>query len=121
MSLKLAFRPEPTLLVMEVSGQWIASDVDEVIAAARAEAERCRLRRLLVDVRQVSPPGSETTRFSAGARWAELFDAQFRAAFIVRPAMYNGFAEIVARNRGANVAVFFEEAAARKWLNEGMT
>ena len=72
--------------------------------------------RLHRDKLRALEPDTELTRFFSGVHWAELFDARFRAAFVVRPVLYNGFAEVVARNRGANVAVFFEEEPARKWL-----
>jgi len=116
--MKITYRQESTLLILDISGPWTASGMHEAIGAARAEADKRKCRNLLVDAREISFPDTEATRFFSGERWAKLFDARFRAAFIVRPALYNGVAELVARNRGANVAVFFEDGPARKWLDE---
>jgi hypothetical protein len=108
---------ESDALFVAISGQWIPREMAEAIAAARAEADRHNLHRLLVDARGVSiPEGGELDRYLAGVRWADLFPPPFRAAFLVERAVYNGFAELVARNRGAEIAVFFEEPPARKWL-----
>jgi hypothetical protein len=88
----------------------------EAINSARAEAGKRELVALLVDARAVSLPPSEIDRFFAGVRWSELFGKPYRAAFLVTPMLYNGFAEVSARNRGATVRGFFEEDQARAWL-----
>jgi len=118
MAIQLTYRQESNVLMVEISGKWTAHDMHDAIGAARAEADQRELASLLVDARGVSLPGSEMTRFFAGVRWAELFHARFRAAFVTEPLLFNGFALLVARNRGANVAAFFDEAPARKWLQE---
>jgi hypothetical protein len=99
-----------------MAGKWTSGDMRDAIGAARAEADRRNLKILLVDARGISLPQDELTRFLAGVRWADLFDQSFRAAFLVMPALYNGFAETVARNRGANVKAFFDSGPARAWL-----
>jgi hypothetical protein len=112
---------ESGTLFVAISGQWVARELNEGFASARHEADKSGQHHLFVDARGVTAPvGGELDRYLAGVRWADLFPPPFRAAFVVQPALYNGFAELVARNRGAEVAVFFEEAPARKWLEEGI-
>ena len=99
-----------------MGGAWVAADMHVAIASVHAKADREAVSLLLVDSRKLSPPDSDVTRYFAGVRWAELFPARFRTAFVVTPELYNGFAELVARNRGATVSAFFDEGAARSWL-----
>src|SRR5689334_20183162 len=116
MGLQLTYQQEPDILCVQVTGQWTSGAMREAIGEAYAKADKHNFRLLLVDARSLSKPEDELTRFLAGVRWADLFDGTFRAAFLVTREVYNGFAETVARNRGANVTTFFDEAAARKWL-----
>ena len=116
MGIELSYQEEPGLLRADMTGKWTSDSMRDAIGAARVEADRRNLKTLLVDARGISMPEDELTRFLAGVRWADLFDQRFHAAFLVTPAVYNGFAETVARNRGANVKAFFEAGPARAWL-----
>jgi len=116
MGIGLQFRQDGAVLRVEMGGDWKSHTMHEAISAARVEADKRKVTRLLVDARMLSLPADEITRFFAGLRWAELFDQTFHAAFILQPALYNGFAEVVALNRGANVRAFFDEAPAMTWL-----
>jgi hypothetical protein len=58
------------------------------------------------------------TRFYIGEAWARTFGFQVKAAFVSHPDVHNGFAENVAFNRGATVAVFLQESDALQWLLE---
>ena len=118
MGIELDYRQEPGLLLVEMRGEWTGSAIHEAILAVRAEADTRKLECLLVDVTEVSHPHMELDRFFAGVRWADQFPSRFRAAFVVTDVLYNGFAELVARNRGANVSAHFDEASARSWLDE---
>jgi hypothetical protein len=116
MSLRLSYRQEPKYLVVEMSGEFTAHNFEEATAAVHDEAQKRGLTQLLVDSRAISLPDSQLTRVSAGVCWARTFPRPFKASFIVRPELYNGFAETVALDRGADVASFFEEEKAVKWL-----
>jgi hypothetical protein len=116
MSIELGYRQEGPVLCVQMGGEWKSRTMHEAIGAARVEADKRKVTRLLIDARALSLPPDEVTRFFAGIHWAALFDQTFRAAFVVQPVLYNGFAELVARNRGANVSAFFDEAPARAWL-----
>jgi hypothetical protein len=115
-AIQLAFRADGAVLCIEMGGRWLAPDMHGAIGSVHTRADQDGISLLLVDSRKLSPPDSDVTRYFAGVRWAELFPARFRTAFVVMPELYNGFAELVARNRGASVSVFFDEGPARTWL-----
>jgi hypothetical protein len=54
-------------------------------------------------------------KFFLGKQGAELFRG-VRIAFVMDEEVYDGFAKIVAQNRGAIVGVFFDLDDALEWL-----
>jgi hypothetical protein len=116
MSLALSFRQEADYLVVEVRGDWTTENAEEGIVAIHSEVTRRGLTRLLLDVRGVAGPDYEVTRFITGQRWAQTFDYRFKTAVWSRLGLFEGLAEVVALNRGANIMVFLEKAQALKWL-----
>src|SRR5262245_58390381 len=101
MSISLSYRQEPNYLVVDVSGEWTTANAAEAITAIHKEADTRGLTRLLIDIRELSKPATEMTRFFTGEYWAEVFHYDYKAAFVMRREFYNGFAENVAANRGA--------------------
>jgi hypothetical protein len=119
MSFELSFRQEPNYLIMEVSGQWTTDNAKKTVEALHDEAVKQGLTRLLVDMRGLSKPSNEMTRFLTGEHVAKILRYSFKVAVVAVREIYSGFAETVALNRGANMAVFFDEATALEWLLEG--
>ena len=118
MSIALSFREGPGCLVVEASGEWTTDDAIQAVETIRAEADRRGLTRLLVDIRQLSEPHSEMTRYFTGEHLAKAWPYPFRTAVVMKPEIYNRFGENTARNRGAQVSIFFEEEAALDWLSK---
>ena len=118
MSIELSYRQEPSYLFVELSGTWTTDDAKRAIEAIRSEADKRGLTRLLIDCRKFSKPDTEMTRFFTGEHIALIWGHPFKSVGVVRPEIYNGFAETVAINRGANVKAFFEEEEALEWLLE---
>ena len=116
MSIGLSYRQEPSFLFVELSGTWTTDDAKRAIEAIRGEADKRSLKRLLIDCRKFSKPDSEMTRFFTGEHIALIWARPFKSVGVLRPEIYNGFAETVALNRGANVKAFFEEEEALEWL-----
>jgi hypothetical protein len=116
MNIALFFREGPGCLGVEASGEWTTSDAIQAIETIRAEADRRGLTRLLVDMRKLSEPHSEMTRYFTGEHIAKAWPHPFRTAVVLKREIYNRFAENTAKNRGAQVSVFFEEEAALDWL-----
>jgi hypothetical protein len=122
MSIALSFRQEADYLFVKARGDWTAENAERMIAAIHDELTRRGLitrgglTHLFLDTRGISKPDYEVTRFITGQCWAQTFDYRFKTALWSRPETYNGFAETVALNRGANVKVLFDEAAALNWL-----
>ena len=116
MSIQLSYRQEPSYLFVELSGTWTTDDAKRAIEAIRSEADKRSLKRLLIDCRKFSKPDCEMTRFFTGEHIALIWARPFKSVGVLRPEIYNGFAETVALNRGANVKAFFEEEEALEWL-----
>jgi hypothetical protein len=116
MSVQLSFRAEQDYLFVIGTGRWTTRDAQEAIDSIYVELERRKFTRLLVDVRELSKPDHEMTRFFTGDHWANVFGEPFKAAFIMLPDVYNGFGETVAVNRGAALKVFLNEVSAVEWL-----
>jgi hypothetical protein len=116
MSIHLSYRQEPTYLVVDANGEWTTDCAVGAIAAIHKEADARGVTRLLLDIRELSAPDTEITRFFTGAKWAEVFRYPYRAACVMQREHYNGFAENVAVNRGAALAVFHDEGEALAWL-----
>ncbi len=116
MSIEITYRDGPGCLVAVANGPWRTEDAKRAIEAIRAEADRRKQTRLLADLRGLSQPDSEMTRFYSGEHAARFWGHPIRAAVLSRPENYNRFGELVAVNRGADLAVFFGEEEALAWL-----
>lgn len=116
MSIEVQFLEGPGYLIVEVSGQWTTDEAKQQIEAIRGEANNRSLTRLFVDVRNLSQPGREITRFFTGEHIAKMWCPPFKTAVLTKPEMYTNYAEAVALNRYAIIAVFFEEEEALGWL-----
>jgi hypothetical protein len=75
--------------------------------------------RLLIDIMAVPPPISTVDKYETGVEVAHLADRRLRMAVVGRVEIVDHFFETVARNRGASVRAFTEEAEALDWLREG--
>lgn len=106
-------------LSVTVCGEWDFEEAQAEMEAMRAVADKRGQRRILVDVRDMSPQTSYASRFSTGEYIARLFPEPFRVAVIDSPEFVDGIVENVAVNRGACFAAFSEEKAALEWLLQG--
>ncbi len=79
------------------------------------------LTRLLLDASRSTPTQSVADDFDFTSELKAHFPRNVRHAIIHRPeaAAHMKFVEDVARNRGLNLRVFFDRAAALDWLLEG--
>ncbi len=119
MRMRLSYRQQPNYLAVKASGDWTTDSAEQAIEAIHDEAVRRSFTRLLLDIRGLSQPPNELTRFFTGERLARTLGFPFKLGFLTRPDLHGRFTEIAARNRGADLAVFFEEESAVEWLLEG--
>ena len=119
MSIEIRYQEKSGYLMVEAHGQWTEYAAREQIDAVRYIAYIRRFTRLLLDVRDLSSPASDVTRFFTGEHIAEVLPPPFRVAALARYEFNNSFSETVAVNQGAYLTVFADEKAALQWLLAG--
>ena len=116
MSIETEYQERQFYLIAKVRGQWTERAARHVIEEVRAEARARGFTRVLLDVRELSAPDTEMTRFHTGKQIAQSWRPPLKVAALAEPGLINRFAETVATNRGARFVVFSDEAAAHHWL-----
>jgi hypothetical protein len=96
-------------------GAYSRGRLERLIQCVITESETRGIARVLVDVTGV--PGSIPTldRYEVGVAAARAFGER-RVAVVERPERNERFFETVARNRGASIRDFTDEAQALEWL-----
>ena len=103
-------------VLLKVAGPWTQATVCTIVDTAREQAVASDVRRILLDLRQLSAPDSDFSRYMLGKYAAEVLGSLYRVAGIGRPDNITNYAEKVARNRGMLLRPFTDEAAAIEWL-----
>ena len=116
MSLKVTFQERSKYLFAEFDGEWTEEAMTKALDATREKADKQGMTKLLFDGLKVSEPANEMTRFYSGEHLAKVLGRPFKISVFTRKEIYNQFGENVARNRGANIMVFFDEDEALEWL-----
>jgi len=106
----------PGFIRIAVTGPYSRAKVDSLLHRVRAEASRQERARVLVVAGEIALDLTTSDRYALGVEFSRTLPRGVRLAIVVDPAAIDGFAETVARNRGADVGVFGTEAAARAWL-----
>ena len=99
-----------------LSGEFPRGGRRDLMLAIREAADALGATHLLVDARRMPPPLSELDRHYAGVAVAEVLGGRFRVAVLFPGEQINKFAENTAVNRGAQMLVTADEAAAMAWL-----
>ena len=117
MKANLYFVENQDYLFVKVVGEWIKEEIETHIRSIQEEANRYRFNKILVEALNVElDTTTEMIRFYTGEHIAKIWGWNLKAAFIGRAKFINHFAETVAINRGANIAVFSDKSKAFKWL-----
>lgn len=119
-------RPDPAVavectsladhLLVTAVGTWTDDVFRRIVDAARAAATEHGLTRILLDMRALSRPDSNFTRYLAGLYVADTMAGAARIAAIGAPGNVTHYGETVARNRGSDFMAFVDEELARQWL-----
>lgn len=120
MSISLKFMNKPQYLVVKLIGKWTTADALTSIEDIKIEAEKQKIKHILLDLQDLSFPDNEMTRFFSGEKIANTFGSFYSIAGFSQSEKINRFAEIVSRNRGANFKMFDSEADATNWLQGQM-
>jgi hypothetical protein len=108
---------EPGYLRVTVTGELAIERSLRLVARVAEEAEQRGCSRVLLDWSRVSGPQFEQDdllRIAVAA--GQAFRAPLRVAMIDRIWATNLYGELLARNRGANAALFRLESDALAWL-----
>lgn len=107
--------PLPGYLLISLTGCW---QVEAVLATIDTIVAECRQRgcqRVLVDSMMLEGSLPDWDRYEVGLRVAEVL-RRVRIAVLGPPRIINKFSENVAVNRGAQLLVTADRAAALAWL-----
>jgi len=98
------------------TGDFVFLELMKHIETIKERASAASRNLALIDARGVVGFFSESEKFFAGAKIAEVFGSKLKAAVIARPGEVTKLGEMAALNRGARLLVTEDEAEAVEWL-----
>jgi hypothetical protein len=111
-----AITDEAGFIRITVQGSFAWKRIDGLLERIYAECERRGVRQVLVDATAIPVALTTTDRYTMGVAASARLDARLKVALLGAAVTIDGFGELVARNRGANVGVFTDERRALQWL-----
>jgi hypothetical protein len=109
-------KQEDGFLRLSLNGRMTRGTLLRALAQIVAETKSRNIWRVLCDARSVPAPIGTSEKFEAGTELARSADRRMILAVVAGPELVDYFFETVARNRGASVRVFTNEATALQWL-----
>ena len=103
-------------LRITTTGKYSFDELFGFIDRVKAEAERSKRKRVLIDSRQLDGKMTEAEKFQGGQRIAEVFGPRIRAAVLMPAENITKLGELAAVNRGAKFLVTDSETEAIDWL-----
>ncbi len=109
---------EKEYLLIELTGEYSLSDFITAIEHIASEAHKEGYNKVLCDINKVQYSGPINTmdRFKMGEHVASVLGYKIKVAGVGPKEQINGFAELVASNRGGNLNIFTDKELALKWL-----
>jgi hypothetical protein len=111
-----AIKQEDGYLRLTLSGRMTRGALLRALAQIIAETKSRKMWRVLCDSSTVPAPLGTSEKFEVGAELARTADRRMILAVVASAELVDYFFETVARNRGASVRVFTNEAVALQWL-----
>ena len=112
MSLELQIREVDTHLSIRAVGQYSLASLEAVFDRAKEESEKRGLPRVILDVTGVAGTIPVMDKLALGEHCSKIWKPEFRMAIISTAGGVDRFFENVAWNRGAQLAVVPNQAAA---------
>ncbi|MFL6466804.1 MAG: hypothetical protein ACJ72Z_02475 [Pyrinomonadaceae bacterium] len=106
----------PDHIRIEFSGNFDFLELMRHIETIKERAATAGRSMALIDARTVIGHFSESEKFFAGAKIAEIFGSKLKAAVIARKGEVTKLGEMAAVNRGARLLVTECETEAIEWL-----
>ena len=107
---------EDEFLRITTIGKYSFDKLFGFIDRVKAEAERAKRNRVLIDSRQLEGKMTEAEKFQGGQRIAEIFGPRIRTALLMPAENITKLGELAAVNRGAKFLVTHSEEEALGWL-----
>jgi hypothetical protein len=104
-------------LRLTLNGRMTRGSLLRALAQIVAETKSRNVWRVLCDANSVPAPIGTSEKFAVGAELARTADRRMIMAVVAGADLVDYFFETVARNRGASVRVFTNEATAIQWLS----
>jgi hypothetical protein len=119
---ELQFAQAAGCLLVTATGRYLVENKELAVKSMVVQVQASSAKAILIDLRGLTPPFSFMDRYQFG----ELIGTHLRhvpvSALTHRRFLDPGMiGRLVARNRGARVEVFTDEAAAHAWLNQYQT
>ena len=115
-NLGLSFEDTGDYLHVRVRSEWIRKEIIAGIRNFAEKAQSAAQTRILLDICELSSPGSELDRFMVGEAIAKFFPSPMKTVAVPSYDFIDKFAENVAVNRGANFMVYSDFDEAVSWL-----
>lgn len=115
MKTKITFEFNGEYLKAKIAGKWVYEELAPGFEYIKAEADRCDVKKLLLDAVELSYPTNDMIRFYTGAEIANIFKHQYKISAFTALKV-NHYTETVALNRGIRFRIFPNEEEAVDWL-----
>jgi Holliday junction resolvase len=118
MSLKINIEKKADYLVANFSGQANLQEVGNRFESLAVHCRSAKRNKLLMNISAIKAVPSFSERFRAGERAVIFSEFGIKVAVVASPDQVEPrrLAELVAQNRGVDVRIFLDLAAAEEWL-----
>ena len=118
MSLKIKIEKKADYLVANFSGQANLQEVGNRFESLAVRCRSAKRNKLLMNISTIKAVPTFSERFRAGERAVIFSEFGIKVAVVASPDQVEPrrLAELVAQNRGVDVRIFLDLAAAEEWL-----
>lgn len=116
MSLQITSTIYDDHLRVDFDGDYDFLELMSLIEKIKDEATATEREIVLIDARKIDGRMTESEKFFAGAKIAELYGSKLKTAIIIRTGEVTKMGEMAAVNRGARLLVTESEEEAVDWL-----
>ncbi|PYS85870.1 MAG: hypothetical protein DMF62_17750 [Acidobacteria bacterium] len=116
MNLELQLTVFPDHIRFDFTGDFVFLELMKHIETIKERVSAASRNLALINARGVVGFFSESEKFFAGAKIAEIFGSKLKAAVTARPGEVTKLGEMAALNRGACLLVTESEDEAIEWL-----
>jgi hypothetical protein len=116
MALSINTELTDTHLNVEFFGDYTFEELVRLIVEIKFTADRAKCDHALIDASSVRGRMTESEKFFAGSKIAEVFGSELKAAVVMPQGYVTKMGEMAAVNRGARLLVTESAAEASSWL-----